>query len=165
LDQRNVLLDDPILDFLAKVPDPLRIDKMLYRRAVARAYPRLAQFPFARRSNFEDWGKLLSTESPVRAYVLEELNDQSSGIWEFLDPLSLTKLLGLLEKGSGFRSILNPRINPRSLVRRGFEILAPSLLARIQGQRRARPVSQLGVEKIIMQALVLKHWYDTFAQA
>ena len=39
LDHRNVLLDESLLDFLAMVPTRLRIDKLLYRRAMARKYP------------------------------------------------------------------------------------------------------------------------------
>jgi hypothetical protein len=65
LDQRNVLLDEPILDFLARVPQPPRFDKQLYREAMLRTYPQLARFPAARRDNLEDWTALLAAETPV----------------------------------------------------------------------------------------------------
>ena len=104
LDQRNVLLDDSILDFIAQVPDALRIDKLLYRRVVKQEYPLLAKFPIAKQSNLENWRQLLATASPVREYALAEFNDPSSGIWEFLDPLALKKVLGTLERNSGLRS-------------------------------------------------------------
>jgi len=162
MDHRNILLDDQILNFLAKVPDSLRVDKMLFRQVVIREYPLLAQFPYAKQGNLEDWPKLLSTDSPVREYALEELRDRTSGIWEFLDPDALTKVIGTLGKGFGFHSILAQRLNPKSLVRESLMIFAPRLLAQIRSQRRARPVVRLGVDKIIMRSLVLKNWYDTF---
>jgi hypothetical protein len=45
LDFRNPLLDESILDFLKRVPERLRLDKVLYRQALARKYPALVQFP------------------------------------------------------------------------------------------------------------------------
>lgn len=162
-DQRNVLLDDAILDFMAKVPDSLRIDKMLFRKVVNQQYSNLARFPYAKRYNFEDWQRLLVTESPVREYALEELNDGSSGIWEFLDPGALTKILEDLGKGFGIRSLLSQWVNPKALVKRSLLMFAPNLLSRIRSERRARPEIHLAAEKIIMRSLVLKNWYDTFA--
>ena len=73
LDQRNVLLDDEILDFLEFVPARLRADKVLYRRAMARAFPRLWQVPFASTSNLEHWGEVLAMSLPVR--------HSSSSLW------------------------------------------------------------------------------------
>ena len=162
LDQRNVLLDDAILDFLAKVPDPMRIDKMLYRKMVLHEYPHLAQFPFAKRNNLEDWLILLAAETPVRDYALEELNDRSSGIWEFLDSVALTKIIEALGKKGRHKSVLAQWINPKSLVKQSLKMLAPGLLAKAKARKRARPVIYLSADKIVMRALVLKNWYDTF---
>ena len=162
LDQRNVLLDDSILDFMAKVPDSLRIDKMLFREVVKHQYPDLARFPYAKRYNFEDWWKLLVTESPVREFALEELNDRSSGIWEFLDPEALMKILEGLGKGFGVRSLLAQWVDPKALARRTLTFFAPGLVSYVRSTRRARPVVHLESEKIIMRALVLKNWHDTF---
>jgi len=156
LDQRNVLLDDSILDFMAKVPDSLRIDKMLFRDVVKQQYPDLARFPYAKRYNFENWWKLLAMDSPVREFVLEELNDRSSGIWEFLDPGAL------MGKGFGIRSLLSQWVNPKALVKQSLLMFAPNLLSQIRSKRRARPEINLGAEKIILRSLVLKNWYDTF---
>ncbi len=163
LDHRNVLLDDSILDFLAKVPDLLRVDKLLFRRVVTREYPLLSQFPYAKRDNLEDWLDLLTIDSPVRKYAMDELGDQTSGVWEFLDPGALKNLITTLGKGFRFRSVLAQRLDPKPLVKQSLMIFAPTLLTRIRSQRRAHPVIRLGTDKIIMRALVLKNWYDTFA--
>jgi len=162
LDHRNVLLDDPILDFLTKVPDSMRVDKMLFRQTIIRRYPQLVQFPYAKRSNLEDWLKLLATDSPVRQYALDELGDRSSGIWEYLDPEALTKMMTDLSMGFSFRSMLAQRLNLKPLIKQSLTIFAPRLLTRIRSQRRARPVANLGVDKIIMRSLALKNWFDTF---
>jgi len=163
LDQRNVLLDGSILDFMAKVPDPIRVDKLLYRRVVNQEYSHLAKFPYAKRSNFEDWRKLLATASPVREYALEELNDQSSGIWEFLDPVALAKILGALGKGPGIRSMLTQWLDPKALVKMSLTTFAPRLVSQIRSDRHAGPVVHLAANKVILRSLALKNWYDTFA--
>jgi len=163
LDQRNVLLDGSILDFMAKVPDPIRVDKLLYRRVVNQEYSHLAKFPYAKRSNSEDWRKLLATASPVREYALEELNDQSSGIWEFLDPVALAKILGALGKGPGIRSMLTQWLDPKALVKMSLTIFAPRLVSQIRSDRHAGPVVHLAANKVILRSLALKNWYDTFA--
>ncbi len=162
LDLRNPLIDDLILDFMAKVPDRLRVKKLLYRKVFKQEYPYLAQFPFSNRDNLENWPKLLASESPVREYALEELNDHSSGIWEFLDPVALAKLLESLRKDIGNWSGLTQWIDPKALVKRSLDMFVPGLRARVRAQRRAEPVVHLGVDKVIMRSLALKNWYDTF---
>lgn len=167
LDQRNVLLDEPILDFLARVPEPLRFDKKLYRDAMARTYPDLARLPSARRDNLEDWTSLLTADTPVRAYAVEELSDRSSGIWEYLDQAAVSGLVtalgrapdGAPERGSGSHIRLRP------LVRRALEMVAPKVAYRIQARRAARSVIHLGPTNLVLRALVLKNWHDTFVAA
>jgi hypothetical protein len=161
LDQRNVLLDDPILDFLAKVPDPLRIDKLLYRKVVAQKYSRLAGFPYAKHSNLEDWEQLLAADTPVRAYARAEFHDSSSGIWEILDRVALTQLIESLRERSPSQSWLQS-IRPKALMKQGLAVLAPGWLTKTQAHRHARPGISLAADKIILRSLVLKHWYDTF---
>lgn len=163
LDQRNVLLDDALLDFMEKVPDPMRIDKTLFRQVVLQEYPRLAQFPYSKRSNTENWLKLLATESPVREYVLAELDDRSSGIWQFLDPNGLQKIMESRGKMQRVHSVLR-RIRPKSLIKQGLAFLTPGLLAKTSAQRRARPAITLRADMVIMRSLVLKNWYDTFVR-
>lgn len=162
LDQRNVLLDDTILDFLVRVPDHLRIDKLLFRKVVFKTYPRLAQFPYAGRSNLENWQSLLARNTQIRQYALDEFADRSSGIWEYLDPTALTEVMMSLRSSGGIKSTL-AKFKPKVLIKQGLKIIAPGLLTQTQAQRRARPVVQIGVDNIIMRSLVLKNWYDTFA--
>ena len=167
LDQRNVLLDEPILDFLARVPERLRIDKKLYRDAMARTYPDLARLPLAQRDNLEDWTALLATGTPVRAYSLEELSDRSSGIWEYLDPAALWGLVEALGRPSDGSPVprSRPRIPFRPLVRRALETVAPEVVFRIQARRSARSTIRLGPTNLVLRALVLKDWHDTFVAA
>lgn len=162
LDQRNVLLDEPILSFMIRVPERLRINKRLYRNAVARKYPNLARFPFAKRGNLEDWTRLLAAKTPVRAYAVEELSERSSGIWEFLDPVALMNIVEALGRGAGKLLGASPRSRLKSLTKQTLQATAPRLLAWVQTGRHARPAVQLEPDKIVMRSLVLKHWYDSF---
>jgi asparagine synthetase B (glutamine-hydrolysing) len=163
LDQRNVLLDEPILDFLARVPEPLRIEKALYRRAIALRYPDLARFPFAQRDNLENWRVLLTSDTPVRQYVLDEMADRSSGIWEYLDREVLSGMIRELEAPA--ESGKRPRgkwDSAKVLGRRTLERVSPRLWLTFQSHRHKRPVFGLLPATILFRALVLKDWHDTF---
>ena len=161
LDQRNVLLDEMILDFLARVPDPLRIDKILFRKVVFQNYPVFSPFPYAGRSNLENWQSLLAKDTPIRQYALDEFAHHSSGIWEYLDPSALSDVLNSLRGRDGIKSSF-AKFKPKTLIKQGLKLIAPGLLTRTQAQRRARPVIQMSVDNLIMRSLVLKNWYDTF---
>jgi asparagine synthetase B (glutamine-hydrolysing) len=93
LDQRNVLLDETILDFMAHVPAHLRVNKILFHEAMARAYPELWRIPLSQKNNLENWFQLLSSNTPVQAFAIEELEDTTSGIWEYFDRKALRELL------------------------------------------------------------------------
>jgi asparagine synthetase B (glutamine-hydrolysing) len=162
IDQRNVLLDEPILDFMTRVPERLRVDKALYRSTLAHRYPDLAGIPLARHHNTENWSTLLATDGPVRTYALEELHDVSSRIWEYLDREALA---GLLLAPS------HPRPAPargraaraRTVARTALERISPALLSWIQGRRNVRPTFPLAPASLVMRTLVLKGWFDTSA--
>src|SRR5262249_49075020 len=85
LDHRNVLLDDPILDFLARVPGRLRVNKELYMKTVSAMYPALWSLPIASCSLLEDWAHEMIINSSLRRYLLKQLNDIHSGIWDYFD--------------------------------------------------------------------------------
>lgn len=163
LDQRNVLLDDTILDFMSEVPDDLRVDKQLYREALPLAYPALAKFPYARLDNLEDWGTLLFTDTPVRAYAREELGDGTGGLWDILDPAALSALLSPpgLPSGEPRRPVAQ---RAKGAVKRVVGAVAPFALRRYQTSSYSRQSVRAPVEKIVLRSLVLKHWYEEFVR-
>ena len=125
LDYRNPFLDESILGFMKRVPERLRLDKALYRQALARKYPALVQFPFAQLANNVKWETLLTTDSPIRAYALKEFADSSSGVWEYLDPDALAAMLRAPEKGLKDLPTTTRGTNARRFVRTPSSASAP----------------------------------------
>jgi hypothetical protein len=160
LDHRNVLLDESLLDFLAMVPTRLRIDKLLYRRAMARKYPALWKFDVARRNNLEDWSRLLVEETQVRRFALQQLDDEKSGIWDYFDPRALRRVLDSLTPGNTERQTIGVGWrNRRATLKKALFSIAPPIAALIRAQNVSR---RLEPNKALMRVLVLKHWHDTF---
>jgi asparagine synthetase B (glutamine-hydrolysing) len=165
MDQRNVLLDEPILDFLARVPATLRIDKRLYRLAMTGRYPQLARFPTAKRHNLEDWDSLLAADTPVRAFAMDEVGDCSSRIWEYFDPIALrASLEAIASSGRGKQA---PRLRQRlkGALKHAISLTSPWLLSRIQSRTSNRRTYHVDPDQLILRILVLKHWHETFVRS
>jgi asparagine synthetase B (glutamine-hydrolysing) len=158
IDHRNILLDDRILDFLAKVPSRLRVEKKLFRRVVLHRYPDLCEVPFATRTVGEDWGALLGRDSPVRRFAQAELDDMSSGIWSLFDRAAVRRLLDRTTQADPF-VVWGPGLyRARMFLRNRYFALAPRSAARVRCWRRLR---LLPAHAAVLRVLVLKNWYDT----
>jgi asparagine synthetase B (glutamine-hydrolysing) len=158
LDHRAPLLDDAILDLNARVPAPLRARKILFCRAAARLSPEVFRIPLATRGNLEDWGRLLSTPSPVRRVVEAELADRESGIWGIFDPDALLACLPPLGA--------IPGQGPGACLSRGVKRAARAVLRLVPAVERPLVVraheAGLRVDQLFLRVLVLKAWYDLF---
>ncbi|MBK8164313.1 MAG: hypothetical protein IPK65_14605 [Gammaproteobacteria bacterium] len=161
MDHRSPLMDDPVLDLIERLPKPCRDDKALLYRTVERRYPELAGIDYAGRNNLEDWEGLLATDTPVRRYARAELADDASGVWELLDRKTLLTLLDQVApaaaapRRSGIAGTLRARLKP--LLYRA----APRLAA---AQRLARSKNDIPAYKLLIRALILKHWHDSFVR-
>jgi asparagine synthase (glutamine-hydrolysing) len=155
LDHRAPLLDEALLDFNARVPARLRVDKRLFCRAAARAAPEIFRIPLAERGNLEDWGALLASASPVRAHVEEELADTRSGIWEMFDRRALAALLPPLGRPPGRSAAVE---SVRRLARTGVHLAPPLERALVTRSHRAA----LRVDQACLRIMVLKAWHDMF---
>ena len=157
LDPRNVLLDDEILDFLARVPARLRDDKQILQRAMRRRHPDLWSVPFATEHNLEDWDWQFGHDTEVRRYALEQFGDTSSAIWEYFDPQALRSIVASL---AGYETGRNP-VTQRPVmnaVKKAMWAIAPKFTARLVVGRKARLHPK---NRILARALALKHWYDS----
>ena len=157
LDQRNVLLDDDILAFLELVPARLRIDKLLYRRAMARAFPELWELPFATSSNLEPWNKVLAEDRGVRQFIERSLKDSDSRVWEFIDRESVAHLF---QSTSAQRVRSSNTNRARAMLRTGLLQLPAPMLAGAKGWRAAHMPLRLPAHAIIFRVLVLKQFVD-----
>jgi asparagine synthetase B (glutamine-hydrolysing) len=164
LDQRNCLLDETILDFMSRVPDRLRIDKLLYRQAMYRAYPHLWRFPHAKCHNLENWAALLRTDSPVRAFVASQLNDSSSGIWELFDQAALKAEFERMTMSTAPNKIPGRRPSlVQPLLQGVFHRLPKNIISFVQSKRTLR-LRSVPYDTILMRVMVLKHCYDTLVE-
>lgn len=100
-DHRNPLLDEEILEFMGRVPAVGRIDKQLFRRAGARAFPEVWSVPFATRDSAVDWIMELSKPTPIARFIEAQVADKESAAWEFFDQAAVAGLLNSLKSSSG----------------------------------------------------------------
>lgn len=160
MDHRNPLLHEDILDFARRVPAELRVGKRLHKAAVTAAYPALGAFPPATLWTLEDWPALLRAETPVRALIERELDDGASGVWEWLDPAALRRVLDEITAGA---QIADARLLPRNPWRERLKetllAVAPKLAAELRAGRRAKLIRP---HYVLMRAIGLKRWYDVF---
>jgi asparagine synthetase B (glutamine-hydrolysing) len=158
LDHRTPLVDEALLDFNARVPAELRAGKLLFCRAAARLAPELFTLPLASRGNLEDWGRLLTTRSPVRRHVEAELADRESGIWELFDREAL--LAALPPLGAA------PDHAPSARLERGAKRLARVALTLTPSIERHLVTrahrAGLRFDQLCLRVLVLKAWHDLF---
>src|SRR5439155_2663226 len=123
LDHRAPLLDETILDFLARVPARLRDDRVLFRRAAAATRPSLWEIPLARHGNLEHWPRLLAERTPVRAFAERELHDVDSPFWEIANRAALIDGL----RGLKATPTREPTIEERAkkVIRGALSVLPP----------------------------------------
>lgn len=165
LDHRNVLLEDSILEFLARVPSQYRFDKGLFRKAVHDLNPMLFSVPIANRTGYENWGNELVSPSTLREYTNVQLNDVQSGIWEYFNRRAMLKLFdslslsspstALREEGS-VESLKNWAREQRNKTLLG---LFPRFATELRARRSGRVLPPYVV---ILRFLVLKNWLDRF---
>jgi asparagine synthetase B (glutamine-hydrolysing) len=155
LDHRNPLLDDRILDFMASVPDRLRIDKLLFRRAMARAFPEAWRLPIAQASNLEDWPGVLADDTPPRAFVSDSLRRPDTALWDVLDR---DRVMGLLDEVVGGPSGAAPA--GHSLRATAKRRMPAALMRRWSRYRGTRTVIGTPPHTIVLRAMVLQQFVD-----
>lgn len=112
LDHRNPLLDEGLLRLIQRLSVAARDEQKVLDEAGAESFqPYYTAFPFASSSNLEDFSDLLGRETPVRAAVRRELEDEDSAAWEWLDRRALLGRLQDLRAGEpGRRPGLGKRL-------------------------------------------------------
>jgi len=157
LDQRNVLLDEDILDFYERVPAALRIDKLLYRRAMARAYPQLWGLPFAAASSLEDWRSVVAEDAEIRQFIKKSLQDERSYVWQFFDRRALVLLF---ESTSPHLTGVSVTARARSSLRSTLLRLPPPVVRRLQAFRASHLPFRVPAHSILLRVLVVKQFVD-----
>jgi len=160
LDQRNALLDEDILDFFELVPAALRVDKLLYRRAMARAFPELWALPFAGASSLEDWRTVLAEDAEVRGFIQKSLDDARSHVWEFFDRRALALLFESTAPHLARRSASQ---RARASMRAALLRLPGPVVRGLQTIRATHMPFRLPPHAILLRVLVIKQFVDEIA--
>jgi hypothetical protein len=159
-DHRNIFLGDHILDFLARVPGYLRVNKKLYTKTVFAMYPALWSVPIANRSSLENWAHEMVTNSPLRQYLLKQLDDTGSEIWTYFDRRTLINFFSSLPSPSGSESTSRYIM---MYLQRGAKAMLFSLLPRLATRIQVhRFRSIIMPHEVLMRFMVLKDWHDKF---
>lgn len=77
----NPLLDYNILDFIEYLPDSHRKNKQFFRNYVMKYYPDLNKFEYAKHSGLEPVNELVYSDTSVRKYISEHIDDKTSDVW------------------------------------------------------------------------------------
>jgi asparagine synthetase B (glutamine-hydrolysing) len=65
------LIQREILDWVRRLPDEYRVEKRVFKLALARRFPELATIPFATRSNLPDWDQRARSDPELTSFLLE----------------------------------------------------------------------------------------------
>lgn len=160
LDHRNPLLDEGLLRLIQRLSIAARREQKILNEGGSLAFTDVwDRFPFAERSNLEDYGDLLARDTPVRRMVRRELEDVESAVWQYLDRRALlARLDGLKASGgsAGWKSKLKKSVKT-TVAKAVYDI--PAVDVRLRGhylRRETRP------DEVLLRAVTLKHVFDLF---
>ena len=121
LDERNILLDDPLLALAREMPDAMRAKAAVFTAAAARLTAAWPPVEFARTRNLAPWAAKCASDQPAGAYGRALLEGHDSPVWDFLDRAAVARLIDAASRnaprpayGSG-RALLSllRRVEPR----------------------------------------------------
>lgn len=146
---RNPLLDNDILDLVARMPRELRRTKILFRRTVTRRYPQLFALPRAKRSNYmvDLAGELVRHRDQVRKMA----TDGNSRLDEVVPPSVTLALLAEVDASASSRPTAKAR--GRDLLRSALPPRASNVVRRHRPPARPGPVD---AATLVVRLLILR---------
>jgi asparagine synthase (glutamine-hydrolysing) len=139
-------LDQEILDFVRRLPTPMRKNKALYRLAIRRRFPELSAIPTASRAGYlVDWRSEIER---THAQLAVRLREETSELDQLIPPHSLLRLLDRCGGiSSGIRAVHRKAI--------GFSRSQRSVVG--AAARRFLPSTPVADESLVlMRALILR---------
>lgn len=157
-DERNILLDDDILDFTFTVPDALRTRKMLLKAvvgALARDWPTI---PFATEDTLLPPTDPRTAWAAFDTYADAALADRESGIWDLFDRDAVA---AVRPRPRPPGSASGPGWKKRALraAQGGLRTVSPALAQATALRLKRGHVSE---ERMFWRVLILKDWHDRF---
>ena len=147
----NPFLDNDILDFMMKIPVPLRLDKCLFRETVTDMFPQLFSIERAEHAEFvKDWGKEFTR---CRAEIASWLNSQRSILDDIIPPDKIIKFM---------ENELSPKTS--LITKIGSKVKANLIGLDVLGKKKAIPeapkVPQLSRDELLRRILVLRSFLN-----
>ena len=156
----NPLLADEVLDFLRLVPDEMREDKQLLRALLEKHFPDLHAIGYAASDGLENWSALWRQDTPVRAYLRDQLQDDRSAVWRLYDRVRIREVF---ESGDERSSCGAGSLLKRSLTRLGRDLAKPfSRRAGSHLQARLALRAPMAPTKTLLRFIVVKNWVDRY---
>jgi len=157
----NPLLADGVLDFLRLVPDEMREDKRLLRALLEKRLPDLHAVGYATFDGLENWSALWRQDTPVRAYLRDQLQDDQSAVWHLYDRVRIREIFESRNERSSYGA---SGLLKRSLTRLGRDLAKP-FSRRVGSHLQARLAlrAPLPPTKILLRFIVVKNWVDRHA--
>lgn len=156
----NPLLADEVLDYLSLVPDEMREDKQLLRILLKKHFPDLHAVGYATSDGLENWSALWRQDTPARAYLKEQLQDDRSAVWDIYDRVRIGEIVESRKDSSSYGT---GGLLRRSLTRLCRDLAKPfSRRAGSHLQARLAMRAPLAPTKILLRFIVVKNWVDRY---
>jgi asparagine synthetase B (glutamine-hydrolysing) len=155
------LLSENVIDVIERIPANLKINKSIIYKVISERYSMFNGISYADYPNFEDWRTLLALNTPVRKFVIEELEDTASGFWDIINKDALANLLaGIAPRRPASRLYQSVGKTLRKKLIHALDTNFPRFFSKI---RMAKTKSDsICPDVFLMHSLILKNWYDTF---
>lgn len=159
LEAANPWLDKDVVEFLRRVPAPCRIDKVLYRRTLAAAFPTLMQLPIARRNSLEDFARLTREDAAWQKFIRFHLLERHNRFHEMIAREPLARLLDAAFAG---RAAGPARVRLYAAAKQTLRRAAPKLFqaVRARAHQGNMVVSTISPDLLILRLLLMKVWCD-----
>lgn len=155
LEAANPWLDRTVVEFLRTLPAPCRIDKVLYRRTLAAAFPQLMSIPIAQRNSLEDFGALMKRSAAFQKFIRFHLLEGNNRLHEMVDRQHLEGMLAAAFQGRRADS-LTVRLygNAKRLLKQA----SPGLYRKVRAQahQSGKVMATLPTEWLVLRLLLLK---------
>jgi asparagine synthetase B (glutamine-hydrolysing) len=143
IEERNPYLDNEVIDYVTRIPAPLKIWKNFFMQTVRNQIPGFTEVGFSRVVSLVDWDERFRSDLRLQNLTRRILLEKRNGFDEIIDT---AKLRDFVE-----RSFQPVRVNRKSLGRR--------ILRRVR-QRFDRYDLEFSLE--LFRLMILKIWADQF---
>jgi asparagine synthetase B (glutamine-hydrolysing) len=143
VEERNPLLDNDVIEFMRRVPTPLRIWKSLFHDVVSCLLPESGKIGICKVISLVDWDHRMQTDAKLQNFIRQTLLENANGFQQWVDRDKLIRFLD--------QSFTPRHINSRSLQRRVIRKI-----------RKRLDIYELPPSEEIFRLMILKVWAEDY---